>query len=66
MSETILMSLVETLFWYQASIKEKGREEANKLMHKATPQDLWRLIERSTNDVGEWLNGKEELLNKKE
>ena len=53
-------NLIELLIWYRDLVKDKQREEANKLMHKACPKDLWWWIENSVNEDGKFIDIKNE------
>lgn len=56
------MNLIELLLWYGDLIKNNGRTEANKQMHKSCDNFFWPYIETCFNDEGEFIDVKEQVV----
>lgn len=56
------MTLIELLIWYRDLVKEKGREEASKLMHRSCDSLFWPYIEMCVDEDGQFISAKKEVI----
>ena len=62
MSDIQNINILELLIWYRGLVKEKGRDEADKLMHRACDNEFWPYIEMCVDDDGQFINAKKEQM----
>lgn len=62
MADILNITLIELLIWYRDLVKEKGREEADKQMHRACDTSFWPHIELCVDDDGQFISAKKEII----